>query len=76
MDDPGAGVRYVNYKLIKSRTKYKKRCFVFKKTRTTTGNSVKYMTTAHAHDTNCQITHPINKHDVYTVPLEPKLGLW
>ena len=75
MDDPEAGVRYVDYKLIKSRTKYKKRCVVFKKKAITTGNSAKYMTTAHAHDTNCPITQPINKHDAYTVPLEPKLGL-
>lgn len=30
LENPGAGVRYVNYKLIKSRTKYKKRCVVFK----------------------------------------------
>ena len=31
LDDPGAGVWYVNYKLITSRTKYKKRCVVLKK---------------------------------------------
>ena len=46
-----------------------------KSTTTTTGNSAKYMTTAHAHDMNYAITQPINKHDAYTVPLEPKLGL-
>ena len=35
----------------------------------------KHMATAHAYDTNYPITQPINKHDAYTLPLEPKLGL-
>ena len=31
LEDPGAGVRYVNYKLTKSRKKYKKWYVVLKK---------------------------------------------
>ena len=31
LEDPGAGVRYVNYKSTKSRKKYKKRYVVLKK---------------------------------------------
>ena len=35
---------------------------------------MKYTTSAHAHDTNCSITQPMNKHDECTVLLVPKIG--
>ena len=59
LDGRGAGVRFVHYKLSKSRTKFKGPCILSKKT---------------THMTRTIVTQPINMHDAHTVLLVPKLG--